>query len=83
MKIFSDFKFKNTEYLDKLAEPGDVVVRGCIKYIRTSRGYVSEQGYELSKLFWWHEHTVLIKKDVYFSENLEDLLAEGEKRCRY
>lgn len=40
MKIISDFKIKDNNYILRLAKKGDIVVAGMLKYIRTNNGYV-------------------------------------------
>ena len=83
MRIISNFKYKDYKYVRRLAKMGDVLVIGNIKYIKTDHDdFISELGSHTSVLYRdWEEHTILIKKE--FGEFLEDILREGEKRCKY
>ena len=80
MRIISNFKFNTNEYVDMLAKPGDVVLRGDLRCIRTNTGYVTEYGTTIKGLVIFNrfcKNTVLIKRDVF--SLLEDMLIEAEK----
>lgn len=81
MKIISHFKFKGNEDIIKLAGVGDVIVVGPLKYIVTDYGYLSERGTFIFNINALSKITAVIKRE--YSDNLEDLLTEGEKRCVY
>lgn len=82
MKIISDFKIKDPEYINRLAKVGDVVLWGYTKYIRTPTGYTSELGFEIPPLSALNgKKTVVFKREQ--GDYLEDLLTEAEKRCEY
>lgn len=81
MKIISQFKIKDINRINTMTRPGDVVVANSVKYIRTLTGYVSELGTEHTLFKLWDDSIMVIKKDK--SDLLEDLLIEGEKRCKY
>lgn len=81
MKIISQFKIKDANIINTMTKPGDVVVKDNVKYIRTITGYVSELGTEHTLFRFWDDSITVIKKDK--GESLEDLLIEGEKRCKY
>lgn len=80
MKIISNFKYINQNRINKLTTHGDVVVVGSLKYIRTLDCYVSELG-TMTKNIEFSENIVIIKREG--GEKLEELLLEGEKRCKY
>lgn len=82
MKIISDFKTKDTEYINRLARVGDVILWGNIKYIRTPTGYTSELGFEIPPLTELYGKKIVVFKKGY-GDYLEDLLTEAEKRCEY
>lgn len=81
MKIISQFKIKDINRINEMTKQGDVVVANNVKYIRTLTGYVSELGTEYTLFRFWDDSITVIKKDV--GDFLEDLLIEGEKRCKY
>ena len=81
MKIISQFKVKDINKINTMTRQGDVVVMNSVKYIRTLTGYVSELGTELNLFKFWDDSIVVIKKDK--GDFLENLLSEGEKRCKY